>query len=64
MRRYGSLSHLGREAKVERTIDAKTFEVVGGSDEMRGAKDDIAIGDDEGTSRLALQAVKRRVALT
>jgi len=54
------LKSLGREAKVERAIDAKTFEVSIGPMKMRVAKDDIASVTMKAASETPLQAVKRR----
>lgn len=54
------LKSLGREAKVERVIDARTYEVSIGPMKMRVAKDDIAQVVKKAPPETPLQAVKRK----
>ncbi len=54
------LKSLGREAKVERQIDAKTFEVSMGSLKMRVAKDDIAQVIKAAPASTPIQAARSR----
>ncbi len=57
------LKSLGREARVERLIDARTFEVSVGSMKMRAAIDDIAALEPS-KAETPLQAARRRGGVT
>jgi len=57
------LKSLGRQARVERVIDAKTFEVSVGPMKMRVSRDDIA-EVEKGRAATPLEAARRRGGVT
>ncbi|HEY2039073.1 MAG TPA: Smr/MutS family protein [Edaphobacter sp.] len=58
-----TLKSLGRQARVDRALDARTFEVSMGSMKMKVSLDDIA-GVEKGKSITPLEAARRRGGVT